>query len=129
MYFADSTGYFPENSILPSSVQIFGFYSHTKVRAFDPLVSNTIVKIVSDYFEQNPLDVLLFLYDQSEGKQGSRFRLFKRWFEAYSISIYSKMDLNIDGVDYASAIFLANHPHREKIISLLKALTNNVASK
>jgi Family of unknown function (DUF6169) len=109
--------------------RFFGFYSQTKIKAFDPLVSNTIVKLVSDYFEQNPLAILLFLYDQSGGKQGSRFRLFKRWFEAYSLLIYSKMDLSIDGIIYASAFFMENHPKRDEINSLLKALTDNIESK
>ena len=129
VYFTDSSGYFPKETTNNSTVQIFGFYTYSKTKSFDPLVSNTIVKIISDYFEENPLAVLLFAYDQSEGKQVSRKRLFKRWYQAYAMSNFEKVELTIDGVDYASAIFLHNHPQSTEIISLLKALVENVDGK
>jgi len=129
VYFSETTGYFPINTILTKDIQLFGFYSNTKIGTFDPLVSNSIVKIITDYFALNPNAVLLFAYDQSGGKQDSRKRLFKRWFDAYASGEFYKMDLKIEGIDYASAIFLNQNIHKAEIISMLKALTSNIESK
>ena len=48
--------------------------------AHDPKVEQTVLAIIDEFFRSN-LEVLLYICDTSDGKEGSRNRLFLRWFE------------------------------------------------
>ena len=46
----------------------------------DPKVEQTILTIIQEFFAEN-LNVLLYICDDSDGKEASRHRLFLNWFQ------------------------------------------------
>jgi hypothetical protein len=63
--------------------RLFGFFpidEQLNKNNGDPQVSNTICKIIEDYFTSYGHDkVLLYHCDSDDERQGCRFRLFNRW--------------------------------------------------
>ena len=47
---------------------------------YDPKVEQTILTILQEFFEEH-LDVLLYMCDDSDGREANRNRLFLNWFQ------------------------------------------------
>lgn len=63
--------------------------------SFDPLVSNTIAKIVFDFF-QNHERIILYTCDTSDGRGEARQRRFNLWFDYYKGVNYWKLDTTFE---------------------------------
>ena len=51
--------------------------------AHDPKVETTVLAIIDEFFRSN-MEVLLYICDTSDGKEGGRNRLFLRWFDKHA---------------------------------------------
>ena len=87
--------------------------------AHDPKVELTILAIVNQFFLEN-LDVLLYMCDDSDGREANRNRLFLTWFrkhaapDRFTIRTASAV---IEGTGFYAAIIAENrNPLLETII-------------
>ncbi len=53
--------------------------------SYDPLVRDTMLSIIEEFFESNQ-SVLLYICDKSDGRQQARNMLFLRWLRDYDTS-------------------------------------------
>lgn len=91
-----------------------------KVRsAHDPKVEQTILAILSQFFVEH-LDVLLYMCDDSDGREANRNRLFLTWFKKnadtnrFTIRTASAV---VEGKGFYAAIIVENrNPLLENII-------------
>ena len=51
--------------------------------AHDPMVEQTILAIIDEFFAEN-LNVLLYICDDSDGREANRNRLFLSWFKKHA---------------------------------------------
>jgi len=84
----------------------------------DPKVEKTILAIIDEFFHSN-LQVLLYICDTSDGKEGGRNRLFLRWFEKYAVphrfTICTASAQIEDETVYAAIIVENRNPHLQEI--------------
>lgn len=74
--------------------RLFGFFpvDEESEKKSDPQVSNTVCRIIEDYFGSYGNDhVLLYHCDSDDDRQGCRFRLFKLWARnaSHIVDIYT----------------------------------------
>ena len=88
--------------------------------AHDPKVEQTILAILNQFFLEN-LDVLLYMCDDSDGREANRNRLFLAWFkkhaapDRFTIRTASAV---VEGKGFYAAIIVENrNPLLETIIS------------
>lgn len=72
---------------------------------------------------------MLYVCDQSDGKQSFRKRLFDKWFGYYSNGEYFKSDIVIDELVFISAIYKSNHPQLLGIRKVLKDFKKGLEEK
>ncbi|MGX1022874.1 DUF6169 family protein [Psychroflexus sp. MBR-150] len=86
----------------------------------DLYVSSTIIKIVVDFFYNNPNAVIFYICDSNDNRQVFRNRLFNRWFlKSNKDEIYSKLNLNYTGADFnykLELLFFSEKYNFDKII-------------
>lgn len=64
----------------------------------DPKVRNTILNIISDFWEDYD-EVILFVCDSSDGRSESRMRLFHYWYKILNIDKdVVKIDFSVDEI-------------------------------
>ena len=99
--------------------------------AHDPKVERTILAIINQFFLEH-LDVLLYMCDDSDGREANRNRLFLTWFkkhatpERFTIRTASAI---VEGKGFYAAIIVENrNPKLRAIIDdfdmTAEALTN-----
>ena len=88
----------------------------------DPLVYQTVVAIVANFFAHSLSDAMLYICSPSDSRQAARARLFKMWFnktqdaQRFLLETYSHVD---GGVEYFYGIILRkDNPYREKMIRI-----------
>lgn len=86
----------------------------------DPKVEQTILAILDEFFAEH-LDVLLYMCDDSDGREANRNRLFLAWFkkhaapERFTIRVASAI---VEGKGFYAAIIVENrNPLLETIIA------------
>ena len=129
VYFLDSSGYFPVDNPITQHTFVFGFNTENHVPSFDIKVVNSIAQIVLDFFDQNPNSVLVYVYDQKDGKQNSRKRLFNKWFNYYSDNTFIKRDISLDASVHLAAIFKSENSERGNISAMLDEFKEAVDNK
>lgn len=86
----------------------------------DPKVRETVVRIIVEFFRQNP-DIMLYMCDSANDQQAQRNRLFLRWFTGAEQSkmFYIKTEKVIDeGTENFIAIIVPRqHPYLNEIIA------------
>ena len=88
--------------------------------AHDPKVEQTILAILNQFFLEN-LDVLLYMCDDSDGREANRNRLFLTWFKKHAapdrFTIRSASAV-VEGKGFYAAIIVENrNPLLESIIA------------
>ncbi|MBR6016251.1 MAG: hypothetical protein IKS94_01780 [Prevotella sp.] len=86
----------------------------------DPNLLATVTAVIEEFFRQEPL-VMLYICDPSDNRQGSRNRLYKRWFDNYvnhsKYRLYSE-SVAFENVDYyAGLIMRKDNPHCDEVIA------------
>lgn len=86
----------------------------------DPKVEETILTIVDQFFREN-LNVLLYICDDSDGREANRNRLFLAWFKKFAEPgrfTIRTANTTIEGHGFYAAIIVENRN------PLLKAITD-----
>ena len=88
----------------------------------DPLVYQTVVAIISNFFAHSASDAMLYICSPSDSLQAARARLFKIWFnqtqgaENFTLQTYSNIE---EGVTYFYGIILRkDNPYHDKMINI-----------
>ena len=87
----------------------------------DPNVEYTILTIVDQFFAEN-LNVLLYIFDDSDGREAKRNRLFLSWFNKYAKPgrfTICTANATIEGHGFYAAIIVENRN------PMLKAITED----
>ena len=96
----------PNDSHLP--IYSFSFEKVADSHAhYDKRVKETIIQILEDFFNEND-NAMLFVCDQTDGRQQSRNILFDRWYNEYR-ETFIKMEYNIRDI-YSSVIYSIHNP-------------------
>ena len=86
----------------------------------DPKVEQTILAILNEFFEEH-LDVLLYMCDDSDGREANRTRLFLVWFKKHAApNRFTIRTANaiVEGKGFYAAIIVENrNPLLETIIA------------
>lgn len=85
----------------------------------DPLVEKTILAIVDQFFREN-LNVLLYICDDSDGREAKRNRLFMSWFNKYAEPerfTICTANTTIEGHGFYAAIIVENRNPQLKAIT------------
>ena len=98
----------------------------------DPKVKDTIMAILQAFFDENN-DVLIYICDDTDGRESVRNRLFIRWFKEYDTNERFEIkyaDAIVEGKGFYTAIILRkDHPHFLDIVNefdiVAANLTNN----
>lgn len=114
---------------------VYQFYivevNHTHASK-DPLVKRTIFCVIEEFFLLEP-NVMLFICDTSDMRQGMRSRLFRLWFEEYEQHDMFTMineEITFDGVVYYGSIILRNtHPQYNDLIDKFHAVIAELPAK
>lgn len=98
----------------------------------DPLVKQTILCVIEEFFLQEP-NVMLFICDTSDMRQGMRSRLFRLWFKDYDHHDKFTMineEISFDGVIYYGSIILRNtNPQYDNLIKKFHTVIEELPSK
>lgn len=103
-----------------------GYYlylvNESETQGEDPLVYQTVVAIIANFFAHSTSDAMLYICSPSDNKQAARARLFKRWFdktggtENFTLSTYSNIE---KGVEYFYGMILRkDNPYHDKMIRI-----------
>lgn len=87
-------------------------------------IKATISAIVGEFFNQHPEDVLGFICETNDNKQGARFRLFDRWFQQEHFSpTIAKFNFSIPQSKFFMSLMLkSNHVEFDIILEKLNVL-------
>ena len=90
----------------------------------DPLIYQTIVAIIANFFAHSASDAMLYICSPSDSRQAVRARLFRMWFNRtddarnFTLETYSHVD---DGIEYFYGIILRkDNPYHEKMINIFR---------
>ncbi len=103
-----------------------GYYlylvNETEVKGEDPLVYETVVAIIANFFSHSANDAMLYICSPSDNRQAARARLFKMWFDKteqaanFTLTVYSNRD---QGVDYYYGVILRkDNPAHDQLIKI-----------
>ncbi|MEI7587740.1 DUF6169 family protein [Runella sp.] len=94
--------------------------SSKKSPPFDQLVSPTIAEIFTNFYENAPKTIVIYICDSSDNRQLIRQAKFSRWFEYFDKNNFTKLDDSIrdsGGIIYpVSLIVKSNNPHKKAIL-------------
>ena len=121
------TAYFIDisHSFGSDSVYTFSFDAAGKT-VKDDRVRVTILKILNDFF-QSVRNALLVVCDSSDNREKSRFKLFRKWYEAIIEPEIEKVDVSIDlggCVIYSSLLLSKRHPQADEMKDLFYEWVN-----
>lgn len=145
IYFYPASEYFdalPGDSLLNKNGYFFGFTklapNEDKNEAFDPRIRNTILQIVSDFFEEvaGADKVLIFHCDDADGRKAKRSKSFGDWYESSDTSsCFLKIDETIVLLDehgkvvdedYLSLIIQCDNLEKEQIVKEFQSLKESL---
>jgi hypothetical protein len=133
--FSDGASYFSNYPEFRNKVRTFQFLvlenPHSKVPV-DARVGVTISYIVTQFFEQNPDEVLFFIHDASDGKGNGRLRKFNDWFRRVGVTNLLKKDDEIIVGRFTvlvSIVLRKNHPHSLQITEAFDQLIVDASEK
>jgi Family of unknown function (DUF6169) len=86
----------------------------------DAKIGPTIAAIFTDFYENSPRTIAIYICDSSDGRQLLRQRKFNDWFNYYKGQRFLKLDAEFketNGTQYpVSLIIKYNHPYRVQIL-------------
>ena len=90
-----------------------------KTPQLDRRIGPTIASIFTDFYENSPKTIAIYICDSSDGRQLLRQRKFNDWFNYYKGPRFVKLDAEFketNGTTYpVSLIIKHNHPYRVQI--------------
>ncbi|MBO5616299.1 MAG: hypothetical protein J5932_09350 [Prevotella sp.] len=93
----------------------------------DPKVRQTVVRIITEFFQANP-DILLYMCDSANDQQAQRNRLFLRWFSGERQSdmfCIRTAVINDEGTDnFIALIVPRNHKYLKEILNSFEEETS-----
>ena len=116
-----SVGFLQDVSFYGEGVyQFYLINLSSKIIGADENISETVRVIIEEFFTQKEA-VMLYICDTTDGRQASRDRLFRIWFNTYilndSYSMYTE-SMIIDNIRYYSSILLRkDHPKQIQVLS------------
>ena len=116
-----SVGFLQDVSFYTEGVYQFYLMNMSgKTISADEKISETVRVIIEEFFSHKEA-VMLYICDTSDGRQASRDRLFRIWFDTYiynsSYSLHTE-SMEIDKVRYYSSILMRkDHPKSITILS------------
>lgn len=104
-----------------------GYYLYVvdqdKPQSKDPLIGQTIIAIIEDFFNHVSESAVLYICDVNDQKQSFRARLFSSWFSTadanfkYTLNTYHSQDNK--GVDYYYGLILRkDNPEHDEIVQI-----------
>lgn len=117
-----SVGFMPDELLLSDESYEFVIANlNGKKSPRDLKVKDTVINIVEEFFNKNAATIL-FLCSTSDGKQLTRGRLFKNWFDSYKYSNRFTMVTStlIDeyGIDNVASVIIRNdNPNLGKVLA------------
>lgn len=120
-----SAGFLQDVSFYKEGVYQFYLINMSgKTISTDKNIAETVRVIIEEFFTHKEA-AMLYICDTADGRQASRDRLFRIWFETYihneSYSLYSESVL-IDKIRYYSSVLLRKDNPR--LIQILSSFTN-----
>ena len=101
-------------------------------KAHDPKVVETVLAIVDEFFRSNH-EVLLYMCDTSDGKEGGRNRLFLQWFNRYAEAgrfTICTANADVEGETiYVAIIVETRNPLHDYIISDFEKMSDMLTEK
>lgn len=95
-----------------------------KASPSDPKVRETVIRIIVEFFRQNP-DIMLYMCDSANDQQAQRNRLFLRWFtgteQSKWFSIKTALVLDEGVENFIAIIVPRNHPYIDAIMERFDA--------
>lgn len=116
-----SVGFVSDTSFLEDGVyQFFLIASAGKNSGQDNNVFETVRVIIEEFFAQKE-PVMLYICDTADKRQASRDRLFRIWFNTYTLNkaytMYNEQ-MTLDNIQYFSSIILRkDHPMHNHVIA------------
>lgn len=145
VYTTEAEGYFPEGTLFAAHTFMFGFRplrdsqrsleemvspSQTSPTArameFDPRVSDTIVSFIQELFKDKRT-VLLYVCDQTDGRQHVRAKLFDIWFHQYRVKKIIKVPIANTPSVYACMLFSSDNPYKGEIEDCLPEMIEKIS--
>jgi hypothetical protein len=87
----------------------------------DMKLRQTVFAIIEEFFEANGSEVMLYLCETGDEKEGLRNRLFIRWFNTYEhrdLYIIRTAEGKLDGVQNFTALFSRkDNPRLEELLA------------
>ena len=105
-----------------------GYYlyiiNENEPQATDPLVYETMVAVIANFFAHSKEDAMLYICSPSDSRQATRARLFKIWFNKtseaknFTLETYSHID---DGIEYFYGMILCkDNPYHDKMLKIFE---------
>ena len=116
-----SAGFLQDVSFYKDGVYQFYLINMSgKTISADKSISETVRVIIEEFFTHKEA-VMLYICDTSDGRQASRNRLFRIWFETYvdnvSYSLLTESTV-IDNIRYYSSVLMRkDHPKMMSVLS------------
>jgi hypothetical protein len=128
VYFISGEEYLPNQSY-SNDLYVFGFQANSKYKGFaDKKVETSILKILTAFFENNR-NLIVYSCDQSDKKELARKRLFDKWFNAYGLINFIKVDFEFESNLYVSIIYRKDNPQISDIEQTLSYFGNTLYNK
>lgn len=126
-------GFVPDYMLADENVYQFYIIDVDHVHApKDPLVKQTIQCVIESFFRQEP-NVMLYICDPSDLRQGMRSRLFRHWFEEYERHEFFTMineEILFDGIAYYGSIIISkSNPYYDELIEKFHTVFEELPNK
>lgn len=96
---------------------------------YDLKTSKTIISIVNDFFDRLSSGFLFYYPENNDGREGSRSKVFDRWFNNNSSNNHKRILYDIsfeETILEAGLIFLANNPSEDKAEKVVLSFITNL---
>lgn len=101
-------------------------------KGYDPKVKDTILAILEEFFNKNQY-ILLYICDDTDGREAVRNRLFVRWFEEYDNNkrfTIKTANAIVEGKGFYTAIIVENnHPQLHDITQEFDDVASTLTAK
>lgn len=116
-------GFFHDIFVVDKDGYYLYLVDQDKPQSKDPLIAQTIIAIIEDFFNHVSESAVLYICDVNDQKQAYRARLFSSWFSSaeasqrYTLNTYHNQDDK--GVDYYYGLILRrDNPDHDEIVQI-----------
>ena len=98
----------------------------------DPKIMQTVGAIIEEFFDKNQ-SVVLYICDNSDGRQAVRDRIFKGWFDTYKNKdnfTFLHGEANFDDTSYFTSVIIRNdNPDLQDVIDAFNEFKRFILGK